>query len=446
MKSVNRFLVFMVLFASCTKYLEPKPASSLVIPKEVANLQALLDNNLQMNLSSYMGEASADNYYMTTAVWSALSTEAYKNIYIWGPELIYDTYANDWSDLYQQAYYANVVLEYGKKIDVPQSDKAALNKALGSAYFFRARAFHNVAIHWAKAFDPTDASNVLGIPLRLNTNINEVSVRASLEASYQQIISDLKTSLPLLPLAPAHVMQPSKTAAYALLARVFLSMQDYTKGALYSDSALQLNNTLLDYNTLNASDAFPVPSFNSEVIFHGIMNVPPHLNTTRAIIDSSLYQSYQNNDLRKTVFFKSNGNGTYAFKGSYFTSLTLFTGIANDEVYLTRAECYAKLNKTNEAMNDLNTLMVNRWKKGTFLPYTATSAADALQQIRKERRKELLLRDTRWMDIKRLNIDGAGISITRYLNNTLSTLPPNDRRFALPIPAYVINLTGMPQN
>ena len=63
-----------------------------------------------------------------------------------------------------------------------------------------------------------------------------------------------------------------------------------------------------------------------------------------------------------------------------------------------------------------------------------------------ERRKELLMRGLRWMDLKRLNMEGAAITLTRTVNGQVYTLPPNDLRYALPIPEDVIAISGMQQN
>ena len=90
--------------------------------------------------------------------------------------------------------------------------------------------------------------------------------------------------------------------------------------------------------------------------------------------------------------------------------------------------------------------MSKRWKTGTFNPFTASDPTEALALILQERRKELLMRGLRWMDIKRLNEEGAGISLSRRLNSQLITLSPGDPRFALPIPEDVIALSGMQQN
>ena len=66
--------------------------------------------------------------------------------------------------------------------------------------------------------------------------------------------------------------------------------------------------------------------------------------------------------------------------------------------------------------------------------------------ILQHRRKELLMRGLRWMDIKRLNEDGADIILQRMVDNQVHSLPPNYKRYALPIPADIILHAGIKQN
>jgi len=56
------------------------------------------------------------------------------------------------------------------------------------------------------------------------------------------------------------------------------------------------------------------------------------------------------------------------------------------------------------------------------------------------------MRDLRWMDIKRLNKEGANISLRRTVNGITYSLQPNDNKFALPLPETIIRISGMTQN
>lgn len=423
-----------------------KPDKSLVVPNSIKDVQALLDANQNISIYSMgLGEASADNYYMTDNGWASLYSEGSRSVYIWGSEIVYDEFPNVWSNLYRVVYYANLAIDCLDGIPKTDKNKVPWNDLMGAALFFRSEAFLRVAFAWAKAYDSTTASKDLGIPLRLSIDFNERSTRATLQQTYDQIINDLLKAVPLLPVKSQHVMRPSKPAAYALLARVFLSIRNYEKAALYADSSLKLYNTLIDFNNLDVSARYPIERFNQETIFYlsgGVEN----LSIAYAKVDSVLYSSYADNDLRKEVFFRSNGDGSYAFKGSYDGSTRLFTGLATDEVYFIRSEANARLGNISFAINDLNTLLSKRWKMGTFLPFDISNKDSAVNLILLERRKELLMRDLRWMDIKRLNKEGGNIVLKRILNGSQYVLTPNDNKYALPIPDQVILRTNMKQN
>lgn len=450
---MNKYFIFFCIYiiflgtagVSCNKYLDAKANSNFAVPSSVPDLQALMDRYSNMNnTEAGSGEVSADNYYLSYADWQAMA-DNYRAMYKWDSAYVFASSGNDWSNQYLVIYRSNIVLNYAAKINRTANDQTDYNNTIGQAYYFRAKGFLQMASLFSMAYDAVTAKEDLGIPLRTGIDFNVVSVRSNNEETFQQIISDLKNAATLLPLAQVHVMRPAKAAAYGLLARTLLYMRRYTEAGLYADSCLQLYNKLIDYNSLNAASAYPVPQFNTEIICEGMIPVPSPLYNI-AKIDSALYASYATGDLRKNIFFSKNTNGSYSFKGSYEGGANLNSSICTDEMYLIRAECFARANAINPAMNDLNTLMIKRWKAGTFVPFTASNTTDALTIILNERRKELLMRGLRWMDIKRLNKEGAGIVLTRLLNGVSYSLPPNDLRYALAIPEAIIAQTGMLQN
>jgi hypothetical protein len=125
----------------------------------------------------------------------------------------------------------------------------------------------------------------------------------------------------------------------------------------------------------------------------------------------------------------------------------MFSGIANDEVYLNRAEARVRNGNVNGALEDINALLVKRWRTGTFTPIIETNAAALLNIILAERRKELLFRGNRWTDLRRLNKDvNLSKTLSRALNGIEYTLPPNDERYVYPIPFQEISISGIVQN
>ena len=431
---------------SCKKYLTAKPDKALAVPSSVQDLQALLDNFIDVNSNDAAAAVqSVDDFYVTDNDYNTISDNQAKQLYIWGTDAVFSSFPNDWSYEYDNVNTANTVLDNIDAIERTAANAAEWDNVKGQALLLRARAFQIIAWIWAKAYDPATASTDLGIPLRLHADFNILSVRANLQETYNRIIMDYKQSISLLPVTPVHVLRASKPAAYALLARTYLSMRDYDNCGLYADSCLNLFSYLLDYNSLNASASYPVKRYNNEVIMDERISVPNLFVGTKAKIDSLLYQSYSDSDLRKTIFFKNN-NGFYTFKGSYEGVSAMFSGIATDEVILMKAECLARKGNTNGAMNELNSLLIKRWKSNYFVPLTAAGANDALAIILLERRKELIRRGLRWMEIKRLNKEGAGIIMKRTVLGNAYTITPNSPRYAFPIPDEVILLSGMQQN
>lgn len=443
-----------LLICSCNKFLDKKSNNILIVPSDINDGQELLDDETVMNLQttpSY-GETSATDYFLLPSTLNT-STQIALNWYLWVP---YDYNTGDWPNIYTPIYNANLSLELTDKTARTPGNSTAWDNVKGSALFYRAYYFSWLAWTYAKAYDSSTATSDLGIMMRLVSDFNVASYRVSVSDSYKQIISDATEAAALLPNIPANVMRPSKAAAYGLLARVYLSMRNYGSALLYADSALQLKNNLMDFNGsegINGSVTGNVPftKFNKEIIFYSEMSTGfTNLQSpSRAKIDTLLYASYDLNDLRKQAYFKPN-TGYYQFKGSYANSNTtpntLFTGIAVDEIYLIRAECYARDGETERALDDLNTLLKSRWKSGAFVPVAINGVSDLTDTILAERRKELLMRGLRWMDIKRLNKEGRNITLSRQVNSRTYQLQPNSDYYALPLPNDIINLSGVRQN
>src|SRR6185295_10653743 len=116
--------------------------------------------------------------------------------------------------------------------------------------------------------------------------------------------ADLRGAVPLLPVTALNgwKTKPTKPAAYAMLARVYLAMQNYDSAKKFADSCLQLSGTLMDYNSdasINRSAQYPFARYNSEVLFHSLLiGIPMMAHVTgNGYVDTSLYALYSANDL-----------------------------------------------------------------------------------------------------------------------------------------------------
>lgn len=445
--------IFLLAICACNKndFLDSKPKTSIIVPTSLEELRAMLDNTGIFTASPSLGLLACDDYYLTGTTWQSLS-ELEHNSYTWEKDLYgANRNADEWSIPWQQVLFCNIVLEQLAKLTPTAQQQNEWNNIKGTALFLRAYAFNSLLQNFATAYDPATAATDLGIPLKLDADIHHLLKRASVADGYNQLIGDLVQAASLLGTQVPAVTKnrPSRPAVYALLSRVFTDTRQYDKAGKYADSCLQLYATLTDYNTVNAAARIPFSRSNEETIYYcqavlGQLTFTSSASTT--FIDTNLYRSYVPNDLRKLIFFRTLTGGNIGINWGYGGTNLPFTGLTTDEVILERAESFARAGNTAAAMSDLNTLLAKRWKKGTYQNMTASNAADALAKILVERRKELIWRGTRWMDLKRLNKEGANITLTRILNGQAYTLAPNSPRYVFPIPEAEIGLSGIEQN
>lgn len=451
-------IILLVFFSQCKKqneWLEKKANNNDVILSTLDDYQALLDNESVLNMRyPGLGIVGADNYYTTFEIWQSLSTEVERNAYLWLPDVFAGSVVNDWDSPYRMVALCNIVLEGMHDKIVYNADLAKKQHLQGSALFYRAYAFYNLLQLFASPYSSeTINGSTPGIPIKNSADVNERVGRSSLAASYKQVIDDLNSATKLLPEQAVHQTRPSGLASKALLARLYLAMADYDNALKYADEVLRIYDHLLDFNSMSQNAAFPIPGYpnNLEVLFYaetelyGITN----FRTSRAIVDTVLYESYAASDLRKNIFFSNpDALGRVFFKGQYTGKANFFGGIAVNELYLIRAEASARLGDSENALVDLNSLRTKRWRKEAFEELKASDMENLLSSILEERRKELPFTGLlRWEDLRRLNRESRfQQTLKRNLNGSTYSLPPNDNRYVYPIPEREMRLNAMEQN
>jgi starch-binding outer membrane protein, SusD/RagB family len=447
-------LLISLAFMSCKKALETKPNSDIVVPVSPPDMQGLLDNSDVFTWGTYLNYISEDDYHFTHSLPISL-TPIEEKAYIWEPVIFdEDDISTDWENSYKQVFYANLVLEGLTKLTWNSGNKKWLEAMKGDALFKRSLAFYHLIQLFAKGYNPSSADKDLGIPLRLTIDPQERIFRSSMKDCYKQMLGDLHEATQLLPssIDPFHRNRAIGPAAYALLARMYLSMGSWQSAIDAADSCLMQYDSLLDYNKLDTSAFFPFSASNAEMLYPLSMpklnSLLTGLTTTGVSIDSELISLYTPADLRRRIFFRSRSDGSITLKGSYAGTTYPFTGISTSEVYLTLAESHARLYHTDTALKYLNKLLIHRWRKGQFTPFTATNPANALALILVERQKEMVFRGQRWADVKRMNMnmEDPKITLKRIYNGQSYNLGPNDLRYALPIPQTIIRKNGIEPN
>ncbi|WP_400261168.1 RagB/SusD family nutrient uptake outer membrane protein [Sphingobacterium sp. SG20118] len=437
-----------IMFTSCSEFLEKKPNIKLVVPKSLKDAELLLNDYNTMNTGfPIWGEICSDDYYLTEESWTAILDIDHRNAYVWLDEPYVD--ATQWQTAYKKVYVANQIFSVLEG-HVGEKNTEQYKKIYGSALFFRSFALHQLLEVFAPTYSAATSATEMGIPLREDPNIGEVSVRSSIKDCYDKVIADYKTAIRNLPVQEVIPGRPHRAAAYAGLSRAYLDMGNYDQAYLYADSCLQLKPDLMDFNNLDRSEELPIPRFNPEVLFSAISTFTSSKGFYIALVDSTLYKRYDDEDLRKYIFFQDNSvpEGSYLFKGNYDNNTSqLFVGLTTSEVYLIKAETGMRIGKVQEGLAALNTLLKKRWEVNKFTEILPGDPQELLKLILTERQKELLFRGRRWADLKRLNLDTRfQKTLVRKIGGKEYRLEPNSKKYAFRLPETVVDLGKIPQN
>src|SRR3546814_399941 len=167
---------FTPVFYSCEKYLAERPDQELSVPNSLEDLQMLLDFYRGMNVQLPVAPILlADNFYLTTDAWES-AQELERNLYLWKKD---DNTVGPWLNSYRVISVANTVLDELKDIGRTKANSESWDNVQGSALFFRATYFLTIAQLFAPAHYPETINQQFGIPLRLNSDFNERSVRST---------------------------------------------------------------------------------------------------------------------------------------------------------------------------------------------------------------------------------------------------------------------------
>lgn len=451
-------MIMLMTFFSCQKdFLEVKPNTGILTPTTLNELQGLLENADVLNKSTpALSQMASDDYVFTSyESWQSALTATERNSYIWAKDIFAGAnQISDWTFGYKGVFYCNNILEILPRLRDKEFNIRQYKTIDGWAHFMRAYLFYDLVRNFSTVYDSGTASTDMGIPLPLEARVDKIVPRSSVKDTYAQILTDIQYAVPALDIIlPVNNNRPSRAAAYALFSRVFLSMREYSKAELYADSALAITKALIDYNGISTTATSPFQINNVETILSTgailgqyQITYPSSINT-QVTVNPELIALYDKNDLRLSVFFRLNtATNTLYVRRGYFLQTTPFTGLATDELYLIKSECLVRRNEVNESLVWLNNLLRKRFSVANFREISGLNQQTALQVILNERRKELVWRTLRWTDLKRLNKEGANITLTRSLNGVTYNLPPNDPRYIFPIPDDEIALSGIPQN
>lgn len=461
-KRLSYLFIVTIFLTSCGKeYLDMQQEKNLRVPQTADDFQKLLEQTVIVNESSpvVFANIGADEYWIPTVQYNTTTgvvpAPFQRNAHIWADQIYVGRETEtDWNKGYNVVYLANLGLQYTDKTPRTSIDVAKWDKLRGTALFIRAMQFYYLSQAFCPVYSEANANLQLGLTLREDPDPTVIIPRATVKQTYDKILADLNEALPLLPEKSDVLFRPSKVAIYALLSRVYMQMGNYTAAEKAADESLKIQNTLLDYNTVTITAGNTLTfglnaKNNPEVIYMSTPYLTQLFSWYHA--DTTLLRSYKNGDIRLKAYFSDTTASiqNVVFKGSYKggTLTSYFCGLATDEVYLNRAESRARNQNTAGALADLNLLRRARFTTATYVDLQSTNNDEVMTWILAERRRELVMRGTRWSDLRRLNKEAKyAKTLVRDLAPQHFELKPGDNKWVWPLPLEAIQNGGYTQN
>ncbi len=385
------------------------------------------------------------------------------------------TIRDTWSGYYSALVNVNNLIENIDKIETESANEdALLDQYLGEAYLLRAYYYHELVKRFAKDYEPGSASSDLGVPLVLTFDVALLPERATVEAVYQQIISDINEAKTLLSDVAGEQDAGRLTidAVIALEARVKLCMHDYPGAAsaansLINSSTYQLISDESEFRNMWVND------MSTEVIFQFPLSAPNELGNVNDIYlrynaDLDNYSPdfipqewvidlYDDSDIRKNVYLEKK---LVYIQGTEYEDIycvnkypgnpELWTGANTNyqqkpkvfrlaEMFLISAEAQAQEGGSDAAaLAVLNELRLARGVES----YGNLSGSALMEAIKAERNRELLFEGTRLDDLKRWNM-GFERKTPQNMDLIITGADFNQKEVSADHPKFV---WGIPQN
>ncbi|WP_121352499.1 RagB/SusD family nutrient uptake outer membrane protein [Flavisolibacter nicotianae] len=451
-------LVGSLFLASCTKEIDQSPTYTLNGEERFKTI-----NDYEYALTGAYSQFLANSYYGSTSganAFVALPDMMSDNLYETSESLVNytqfsgwyytadDGYVEDiWLDAYSVVRQANLTL---RGIDnLASQNPRAVNRIKAQALAIRALSHFDLLRYFGEDYGRN--STKLGVPYVDRFDIEQKPARLTVKATWDRIEADLKEAKNLMGNMDKEIQSATSTAASArslidpmVVNAILARMYNY---AGVQDSAIKYATLVINARPLATPSEYPqiwkdvttkevvwsvkFQAFNSDIggnVYYAVGNRASYRPTTNLL---ATYNA--STDVRYPSFFSSIARrGTnrlvaskYIGKEGRTDGIVDFKAFRTSEMYLIRAEAYARLGNDVQALLDLNTLRQARNAASGL-----ETGAALLDAIFVERRKELFMEGQRFFDLKRT---------TRTINRTTNcsnfcTLEPAAREWNLPIP------------
>ncbi len=435
MKRLTYMFLTLVLFSSCSEFLEVDPQLQVDESKAITNAASAATalNGLYNRLGSngyYGSNFPALSYLSGGDVQWTGSQSAPQEVVLHKLTADNGYVSSAWAAIYQTILSANYIIQTVPAVNDPLFTGTQRNQILGEAYFIRALSYFDLARGWGGVpiiLSPTrEASENLNVP------------KSSASETYAQVLKDLELAEGLLPETTVRQKATKKTT-WALRARYHLYRKEWGLAETYASKII--NDTgnyslLKPYSAFFASNAVGTAESVFELSYtisstnnHSNWWAPPALGGRREWSPNNTLVALLNSAVtgggRKDLLGQTAAPGNLWYGKLYYRTPTGTDPaylIRTAELYLIRSEARAQQENLFGALADLNAVR----DRAGLLPFASADKDDVLNAIGQERRLEFAFEADRWFDLVRTGKAGQVLSIT------------DPRKYVFPIPTSEI--------
>lgn len=438
MKIKTLLLSVLAAFAltACDDFLDITPTGK-VIAKTGDEYRALLTYEYKYFAKDrYMTTLRTDEMLMDMVKTSSTDKDAYLDLWRWKDEAPSPTTSYfSWRTYYHTIYIANYVI--GHQHEITNATKEEINQLVGESYMLRAYCHFLLVNLYAEPYTHCTPAGTRGVPIQLKADVNAIPASSSVEAVYQQVLSDLNEAEKYLNVEvweEGKNYRFNKVSAQALRARTYLYMGQWEEALKAATTVLETHNQLEDLTT----NSYTLPnSYKSVENIVALERFSSNLYTAINIPSPDFISMYRTGDQRRTKFYKRVTSSTYSLqKGGSDDNACSFR---TSEMYLIAAEASARLDSLDKAVSYLVPLMEKRLNQSAYQTtlelVNNMTQEELIQEILDERARELAFEGHRWYDLRRTTQP----ALMRTYDGGTYTLTPEKYTMRFPTEAVEAN-------
>ena len=418
--------------SGCDDFLDVTPAGSVIITTAEEYRKMLSHAYSVVPEDRGLATFRSDEFIMDATL-SKEDISSYKDIWTWNdmaPDESTSTF--NWRRYYQVIYEANYTLE--SRNNITNGSQTEINQLIGESYMLRAYMHFLLVNLFGEPYTAVaDPYSVKAIPLKLNTESEDVLSRNSLGEVFDMIISDINEAEKYMNVeswATGLHYRFNTVSVDALRSRVYLYMGKYEESLTASKKVLEKRSELSDLSVELPND------FNSAEIIVALEQTMTAAYFRAGKVNTELWRLYNSGDQRRSKYYRqvTASNIQIQKGGSNQYSCSFRTG----EIYLNAAEAALETEGADVAREYLFKLLENRYTAAYFAQreplISEMNEEELLSEILTERRRELAFEGHRWFDLRRRERK----EMTKSFMGETFTLEAEDSRYTIRIPSDAI--------